>query len=280
MTMRYGYCVNAADDFNAAVDLACAAEGAGWDGFFVPDGIAITVPDLGTFPLFDPWVVLGGISARTSRIRLGTMITPVSRRRPWKLARECVTVDHLSKGRLILSVGLGAAEDDAGFHKVGEEMDLRLRAQRLDECLQILDGLWKEKPFTFAGEHFRVDAMTMIPGPVQSPRIPIWVVGVWDKPKSMRRTLEWDGVVPQKYNSYEPLSPEDIRMLRAYVAERRSAQGPFDIITGGPSVGKGKSPAEIVRPYAEAGATWWIEGDMAADSVGKCFERVRQGPPV
>jgi alkanesulfonate monooxygenase SsuD/methylene tetrahydromethanopterin reductase-like flavin-dependent oxidoreductase (luciferase family) len=102
--MRYAYSINAADDFNAVIDLACEAERVGWDGFFVPDGIAIDVPNLGPLPLFDPWVVLGAISARTSRIHIGTMITPVPRRRPWKLARECVTADHLSKGRLILSV--------------------------------------------------------------------------------------------------------------------------------------------------------------------------------
>jgi alkanesulfonate monooxygenase SsuD/methylene tetrahydromethanopterin reductase-like flavin-dependent oxidoreductase (luciferase family) len=196
--MRYAYCINAGDDFNAVIDLACEAEQAGWDGFFVPDGIAIDVPNMAPFPLFDPWVLLGAIAARTSRIRVGTMITPVSRRRPWKLARECATADHLSKGRLILSVGLGAATDDAGFYKVGEAMDLRVRAERLDEGLAIIDGLWKGTALTFAGKHFRLEGMTMIPSPVQKPRIPIWVVAVWQKPKSLRRMLSWDGVIPQK----------------------------------------------------------------------------------
>jgi alkanesulfonate monooxygenase SsuD/methylene tetrahydromethanopterin reductase-like flavin-dependent oxidoreductase (luciferase family) len=279
--MRFAYCINAADDFNAVIDLACEAEQAGWDGFFVPDGIAIDVPKLGPMPLFDPWVVLGAIAARTSRIRIGTMITPVPRRRPWKLARECVTADHLSKGRLILSVGLGAATDDAGFYKVGEAMDLRVRAERLDEGLAILDGLWKGTAHTYAGKHFRCEGMTMIPPPVQKPRIPIWVVAVWQKPKSMQRMLSWDGVIPQKYNSYDPLSPDEIRQLVAYVAEHRTRQGPFDIITGGSSAGnKTKRSADIVRPYVDAGATWWIEGDMGADTVQKCFDRVRKGPPI
>lgn len=279
--MRYAYCINASDDFNAVIDLACEAEQAGWDGFFVPDGIAIDVPKLGAFPLFDPWVVLGAIVARTSRIRVGTMITPVPRRRPWKLARECVTADHLSKGRLILSVGLGAAEDDAGFYKVGEAMDLKVRADRLDEGLAVIDGLWTGRAYTFAGKHFRLDGMTMIPSPVQKPRIPVWVVAVWQKPKSMRRVLSWDGVIPQKYNSHDPLSPDEIRQLRAYVAEHRVRQGDFDIITGGSSVAKKtQRSADIVRPYADAGATWWIEGDMAADTVRKCFDRVRKGPPI
>src|SRR6266704_876596 len=162
--MRYACGINGAETFNAAVDLACQAEEAGWDGFFLPDGISI-----GTYPLFDPWVVMGAIAIRTQRIRFGTMITPISRRRPWKLARECVTVDQLSKGRLILTVGMGAAEHDGGFHKVGEAMDLKVRAQRVDEGLEIIDALWKGKPCTFAGEHYRVDAMTMLPRPVQQP---------------------------------------------------------------------------------------------------------------
>jgi Luciferase-like monooxygenase len=279
--MRYAYCINAADDFNAVIDLACEAEQAGWDGFFVPDGIAIDVPNVGPFPLFDPWVALGAIAARTSRIRLGTMITPVPRRRPWKLARECVTADHLSKGRLILSVGLGAATDDAGFYKVGEAMDLRVRAERLDEGLAIIDGLWKGTAQTFAGKHFRLEGMTMLPSPVQKPRIPIWVVAVWQKPKSMRRMVLWDGVIPQKFNSYDPLSPHEIRQLCAYVAERRIGQGAFDVIAGGSSAAKKtQRSADIVRPHADAGATWWIEGDMAADTVQKCFDRVREGPPI
>jgi hypothetical protein len=279
--MRYAYCINAGDDFNAVIDLACEAEQAGWDAFFVPDGIAIDVPNLAPLPLFDPWVVLGAIAARTSRIRVGTMITPVPRRRPWKLARECVTADHLSKGRLILSVGLGAATDDAGFYKVGEAMDLRVRAERLDEGLAIMDGLWKGTAQTFAGKHYRLDGMTMIPSPVQKPRIPIWVVAVWQKPKSMRRILSWDGVIPQKYNSYQPLTPDEIRELRAYVTEHRKGQGSFDVITGGSSVGKKtQRSGDIVRPYVDAGATWWIEGDMAADTVQKCFDRVRKGPPI
>jgi hypothetical protein len=278
--MRYAYSITAADDFNAVIDLACEAEQAGWDGFFVPDGIAIEVAGSGAFPLFDPWVVLGAIAVRTSRIRLGTLITPVPRRRPWKLARECVTADRLSNGRLIFSVGLGAATDDGGFHKVGEAMDLSVRADRLDEGLAVVDALWKGSPCTFAGKHFQVQGMTMIPPPVQKPRIPIWVVAVWQKPKSMRRMLLWDGVIPQKFNSYDPLSPDDIRQLCAYVAEHRTAQGPFDIIAGGSTAPNLQGAADMVRPYADAGATWWIEGDMAADTVQKILERVRQGPPV
>jgi hypothetical protein len=273
--MRYGYCVHAFEDFNANLDLACEAEEAGWDGFFLPDGLAIETPNHGALPLCDPWVVMGAIAVRTTRIRFGTMITPLSRRRPWKVARECVTVDHLSKGRLILSVGMGAAEDDGGFHKVGEAMDLRIRAQRLDEALAIIDGLWKGQPYSFKGECFAVDGLTMLPRPVQTPRIPIWVVGVWGKPKSVRRVLAWDGIIPQRYRDWNPFSPEEYRMIRDEILRQRDGES-FDIVAGGLS----GSGANAVRSFAQAGATWWVEGDMGTLSFEKVRERLRQGPPV
>jgi len=279
--MRYAYCINGFEEFNANVDLACEAEQAGWDGFFLPDGLALEVPDHGPLPLFDPWVVMGAIAVRTTRIRFGTMITPISRRRPWKVARECVTVDRLSNGRLILSVGMGAAQDDGGFNKVGEAMDLKVRAQRVDEGLAIIDGLWKAKPFSFAGEHFRVDNMTMVPRPVQSPRIPIWVVGVWQKPKSMSRAIAWDGIIPQRFNDWKPFEPDDIRAIRDYVSEHRTTDAPFDIIAGGVSEEKNAARAsEHVRAFADAGATWWVENDMGSLPLEKLRERLRRGPPV
>jgi hypothetical protein len=274
--MHYGYCINGFEDFNANIDLACEAEEAGWDGFFIPDGLALEVPPHGAMPLFDPWVVMGAIAVRTSRIRFGTMITPISRRRPWKLARECVTVDQLSRGRLILAVGMGAAEDDGGFHKVGEAIDLKVRAQRVDEGLAIIDGLWKGAPFTFAGEHFHVDNMTMLPRPFQTPRIPIWVVGVWDKPKSMRRALSWDGIIPQRYRDWQPFSGDDMRRIHDYIFEQRIDDRPFEIIAGGLTGGD----PQAVRPFIEAGATWWVESDMGSLSFDALRERVRRGPPV
>jgi len=267
--MRYGIVINGAKTFSAAIDMVCEAEAAGWDGFFLPDGIAIQ-----GFPFFDPWVMMGAIAQRTTKIRFGPLITPVTRRRPWKLAKECVTVDHLSNGRLILGVGLGAAEDDEGFKSVGEATDLKVRARRTDESLQIIDGLWKEKPFSFSGEHFRVDKMLMVPQPIQKPRIPIWVVGVWNKPKSMKRALAWDGFIVQTFRGTSPLSAEEIRKVKDYVAEHRADQNQFEIIASGSTSGKtAKRPAEIVRPFIDAGATWWIEGDPKLD-------RIRKGPPV
>jgi hypothetical protein len=275
--MKYGIVIDAGDARTIA-GLAEEAEAVGWDGVFISDAIDTEFKPGQAFPWFDPWVALAAIAMKTERIRMGTLIAAVPRRRPWKLARETVSIDQLSGGRLILGVGVGAAEDDGGFRKVGEAMDLKVRAKLMDECLEIVSGLWSGKPFSFSGEHYRVEGMTMLPGPVQTPRIPVWVPGVWLKEKSMRRTLCWDGIIPQKYRSMERTTPDEIRAIKAYVTERRQEATPFDIIVGDATPGNNlKKAVEKVRPYEEAGATWWIEhvwGDAK-----KLSKRIIQGPP-
>jgi luciferase-like monooxygenase len=275
--MQYGFVIEGGDA-NATSELAQEAEAAGWDGVFIADAIDIGIPNSPPFPWFDPWIVLAALAMRTERIRIGTMITPVPRRRPWKLARETVTLDHLSKGRLIFGAGLGAAEDDGGFCKVGEAMDIKVRAQRLDEGLAILDGLWSGKPFSFSGEHYEVKEMTMLPAPVQSPRIPVWVPGVWTKERSMARALRWDGIIPQKYKSMDRMTPAEIRELKKFVDEHRSSSTPFDIVVGGTTPGGNqKRAAKTVSAFEEAGATWWLESAMA--SADKVCKRIKLGPP-
>ena len=279
--MRYGFVIPGGD-VRDVVDLAVEAEAAGWDGVFIPDCISIETATIPASPGFDPWVVLAAVATRTERVRLGTMITPVPRRRPWKLARETVTLDHLSGGRLILPVGLGAAEDDAGFARVGEAMDLRARAQRLDEGLEILEGLWTGRPFEYRGTHYQVREMTLLPPPVQAPRIPIWVVAAWPRPKSLRRALRYDGVIPQKKDGTgTAMSPADIRAMRAFILEQRDQATPFDIVVEGETPGDDRASAfALVRPLAEAGATWWLETMWSApDGLASVRTRIGQGPP-
>jgi alkanesulfonate monooxygenase SsuD/methylene tetrahydromethanopterin reductase-like flavin-dependent oxidoreductase (luciferase family) len=219
------------------------------------------------------------MATRTKRVRIGTIITPVPRRRPWKLARETVTLDHLSGGRLTLGVGLGAAEFDGGFYKVGESIDLKVRAQRLDEGLAVMTGLWRGKPFTFKGEHYNVQEMTMLPPPVQSPRIPIWVPGVWLKPKSMERALRWDGIIPQKYKSMDRMTPAEVQQLKQFVDQHREQTTPFDIVVGGQTPGGNRKQAmKKVGSFEKAGATWWLESLMTS-SWDKLQKRIKQGPP-
>ncbi|MCI0553202.1 MAG: LLM class flavin-dependent oxidoreductase, partial [Anaerolineae bacterium] len=158
--------------------LAQETEEAGWDGFFIWDSFAGQ----------DPWVLLTMVAVCTERIRFGPLVTAPSRRRPWQLASETVTLDHLSKGRVILPVGLGAAED-LGFARFGEVVDRKTRAELLDETIDILHGLWSDVPFSYAGKHYHIHDAAFQLTPVQSPRIPIWVVGAWPSKKSMQRVL-------------------------------------------------------------------------------------------
>jgi Luciferase-like monooxygenase len=276
--MRYGFIIPGGDA-NEIVTMAREAEDAGWDSVFYWDGIYIESAG----DMFDPWAMLAAIATQTRRVLIGAMLTPVSRRRPWKLARETVTVDHLSYGRLVLPVGLGAL-DDGGFGKVGEPTDRRTRAELLDEGLEILTGLWTGKPFRYQGKHYTLDEMTFLPPPVQTPRIPIWVVGAWPREKSMARVLRYDGLLPAKLGadgSFVDVTPDDIRAMKAYIEVQRTATTPFDIVFEGRTPGDDAArAAEIVRPYAEAGATWWMEAMWTAPNTpADVRARIQQGPP-
>jgi hypothetical protein len=304
-TIRFGLDMpnmGACGSAQALADLAVEAEQAGWDGFFVWDTVYAEMDDPRNEPTCDPWIALAAIAGRTQKIRLGPLVTPIARRQPWILARETVTLDHLSNGRLILPVGLGALVDGA-FSKVGEITERKARARRLDEGLEILEGLWSGKPFKFSGEHFHVDEMAFLPRPFRSPRIPVWVVGAWPRMKSMQRALRWDGILPNKFSADGQnlandgsstaggMTPTDIREMKAFIDEKRSQIGiepgarPYEIVVGGgtPRADLAQE-ADTIRPYADAGATWWLEsvwktfyaapGDMQA-----LRDRIKQGPP-
>ena len=275
--MRYGFIVTNGDPRTIA-ELAREAEAAGWDGVFYWDGICV-----GDMNTYDPWVVMAAMAMRTERVRLGAILTPPARRRPWKLARETMTLDHLSGGRLVLPVGLGAL-DDGGFSKVGEPTDRKVRAQLLDESLEILTGLWSGEPFSYEGEHYRLEEMTFLPATVQRPRIPIWAVGAWPSERSMRRALRYDGLLAAKASgtAEEPgVTPEDIRAMKEYAEENREAGGDFDIVWEGMTPGdEPERAAETVRPYAEAGATWWIESMWTPpNEPDDLRRRIQAGPP-
>ena len=274
--MQYGIVITAGDPLVQA-DLASEAEAAGWDGVFTYDAIAIGAGDM-----YDPWVVLTAMAMRTERVRLGALVFAPTRRRPWKLAREAMTVDRLSGGRLVLPVGLGAL-DDQGFGNVGEETAARVRAERLDETLTILDGLWSGEPFGFDGDHYRFEPMTFRPRPVQEPRIPIWVVGSWPHSRSMRRAARWDGVVVQTASDGTPADTDLLGEAANWVMGARAREGrtgPFDIVVDR------KTPADdpaaagaIAAAYEAAGATWLIESDWTDMSPDAIRRRIVAGPP-
>ena len=273
--MKFGF-VLPKGDAQIAAEFAYQAELAGWDGFFVWE------PVWGV----DAWISLAAAAMHTERIRLGTLITPISRMRPWKLASETATLDNLSNGRLILSVGLGAL--DTGFTAFGEVTDRKTRAELLDEGLEIVTGLWRGQPFRYEGTHYHIKEMDFMPPPppVQQPRIPIWVVGAWPRQKSMQRALRYDGLLPTLMGAdgkvrMSPATPAEIRTIKAFIDVNRSVNSPYDIVVEGETPGKDRSlAAEITRPFVEAGATWWIEAMWTAADLEVVLERIKQGPPV
>ena len=194
----------------------------------------------------DPWVALAAVAAATERIRIGPLVTPLARRRVHKLARETVTLDHLSRGRMVLGVGLGS-DRNGELGPFGEVVDPRGRARLLDEGLAQLTSYW--------GGAFE-------PAPVQSPRIPVWVAARWPNRRPLRRAARWDGLFP-----IELPGPEALAELASEVSELRAEaddQRPFDLIVDQPLDSDPK-------PWEAAGATWIL----AEFGVGASEREVR-----
>jgi alkanesulfonate monooxygenase SsuD/methylene tetrahydromethanopterin reductase-like flavin-dependent oxidoreductase (luciferase family) len=263
-------------DARVLAELAHEAEEAGWDGFFLWDHIG-SGPDWPD-PFADPWIALTAMALATQRIKLGPLVTPLPRRRPWKVAREAVTLDHLSNGRLILGVGIGT-DRVREFSCFGEDGSDRLHGELLDEGLDVLTRLWSGETFSYTGTHYQLTNARFLPTPLQQPRIPIWVAGIWPNKKPFRRASQWDGVCPIANN--RELTPQDYRELTAYVGSQRASATPFDILCAGQTTGTDRArDAATVRPFAEAGATWWQEAFDWQHSLEQVRTRIRQGPPV
>jgi alkanesulfonate monooxygenase SsuD/methylene tetrahydromethanopterin reductase-like flavin-dependent oxidoreductase (luciferase family) len=259
----------------ALAELAHEAEETGWDGFLLWDHVSAGTDGV---PQVDVWIAMAAIAMSTRRIRMGATVTPLPRRRPWKLARETVSLDHLSNGRLTLGVGLGAAEEYTPF---GEESDNKLRAAKLDEGLEILAGLWKGEPFEYHGAAYRVEKTCFKPACLQQPRIPVWVGGWWPVKAPFRRAARWDGVIPLKTTGDNLLTPQDVVELLDFIRTQRTSAEPFDVaIIQWTDPSDPKGAAEKVRGFAEAGTTWWLESlYMQQNSIDEMRRRIRFGPP-
>jgi hypothetical protein len=263
------------------VELACLAEAAGWDSVFIEDYIVHWRAN--DAPTYDPWLTMTAIAMRTQRIRLGITVTPLSRRRPWKVAREAVTLDYLSHGRFVLGVGLGDVREP-GFTHVGEVTDASQRAKMLDEALEIVAGLWSGQPFSYQGVYYQVHELIFLPIPLQQPRIPILVGASWPHKGPIRRAARWDGIVPYKYTSdgnWQDMTPEEIRELKAAVEAQRVVSTPFEILYGGRRRGPDwEQERALIHSLAQAGVTCWaeyIEPDDLED-LEACRQYVKQGP--
>jgi alkanesulfonate monooxygenase SsuD/methylene tetrahydromethanopterin reductase-like flavin-dependent oxidoreductase (luciferase family) len=277
--MKYGlYLPNFGVEHSARAlaGLAHEAEEAGWDGFFVWDHV---INEAMGVPLVDVWVALTAITMATSRIRLGATVTPVPRRRPWKLARETVSIDHLSNGRLTLGVGLGAPNEYTAF---GEDSDDKARAAKLDEGLEILAGLWEGGPFEHHGHAYQLEPTDFQPPCLQQPRIPVWVGGSWPIKAPFRRAARWDGVIPLKQATDDLLlTPQDVLELLTFVRRQRTSTEPFDVaIIQWTDPSDPQAAASKVRAFAQAGTTWWLESlYVFHDSLEAMSQRIRLGPP-
>jgi alkanesulfonate monooxygenase SsuD/methylene tetrahydromethanopterin reductase-like flavin-dependent oxidoreductase (luciferase family) len=257
---------------SALVELAVAAERAGWDAFFLWDHMVV---ERAGVELVDPWVTLGAIATRTERIRLGTCVTPLARRRPQKVARETVTLDRLSNGRLVLGAGLGVPEDD--YTTFGEPAQARLVAPRLDEALEVVAGLWSGEPFEHDGTDFHVERVRFLPPPVQQPRPPVWIACMLPSRRALVRAARWDGVVPMKAGAQgiEFVNPDDVASIVSEVRERRGSLDDFAVV-----VNAGPPPTASVSEFEAAGATWWMTsmGEFPG-WIDVLREIVEAGPP-
>jgi alkanesulfonate monooxygenase SsuD/methylene tetrahydromethanopterin reductase-like flavin-dependent oxidoreductase (luciferase family) len=275
--MRYALNVpnfGAFADARALAELAHEAEEAGWDGFFLWDHIGGWPA-----PTADPWVALAAMAMTTSRIKLGPLVTPLPRRRPWKLARETATLDHLSHGRLILGVGIGDDALGREYSAYGESGDNKLHGEMLDEALDVLTGLWRGEQFSYTGKHYTISDAQYLPAPVQQPRIPIWVAVTLPHKRPLRRAARWDGVCPIQSNQ-QHLTPQQVRELLAIVHETRPATEPFDVVLAGYTGDLSKDEAaEQLGRLAEAGVTWWQEGVLPDNTLDDLRAQIQYGPP-
>lgn len=247
------------------VDAAVEAEKAGWDGVFVSD-------ELSGFS--DPWTVLAAIAAKTTRIRLGTWITPVPNNLPWRLAQILASLDQLSDGRVILGVGLGTPHEYEAFCG---SYDPKALGRRYDETLEIMTQLWQGDPVSFSGEFFTLNDAKLAITPVQKPRIPIMMACWWPNKKPFRRAARWDGIMPywpalmsqgtgpqgeKKTGSGE----DELRDLVAYY--RQLTDEPGEILL------PDRQDASYRDLCKQLGATWML--GMGIQSI----DDIRHGPPT
>lgn len=271
-------------DARAVATLAAAAEDAGWDGLFVWDHVVHDKHRRRGQPFGDPWMLLTAAALATSRIRLGTLVTPVARRRPEQLARQVATLDALSAGRVIFGAGLGGPIEDE-FGSFGEPTDPVVLAEHLDESLGLLDRYWSGNPVDHDGKHYQVRDVTLRPATVQQPRPPVWLAAVWPNRKPVRRAARWDGVAPLFTNATHGVAPaaEDVRDVVAY-ARKHGAGEKFEFVVGGVSPGDPARARDLIAPLAEAGATWWDERQLITtsdlDRLEPTLRRISQGPPM
>ena len=253
------------------IDLAKMAEEAGWDGFFICDHLLLD-PE-GYLGLADPSIVLGAIAAVTEKVVIGSMVTPIPRRRPWKLAKEFASLDQLSNGRLRIGVGLGGMDQE--FANFGEDPNKKVLAKKTDEGIAIMEKLHTGESVSFDGEMYQMTATRLLPRPLQRPRIPVWVAAMLPFKAGQRRAARWDGIMPQVMPEHldetqdisgldmrilMTPSPEHIQEVIAFTSELRDTNAPFDVVVSAVSYGLDQQAiSNKLQAYMDVGTTWWLE---------------------
>ncbi len=275
------------------VDLAKMTEEAGWDGFFICDHLLLD-PE-GYLGLADPSIMLGAIAAVTEKVVIGSMVTPISRRRPWKLAKEFASLDQLSNGRVRIGAGLGGMDQE--FANFGEDPNKKVLAKKVDEGLAIMEKLHTGEAVSFEGEIYQMSETRLIPRPLQRPRIPVWIAAMLPFKAGQRRAARWDGIMPQVMPEI-PVdkegisgldmrilmapSPEHIQEVVAFTSELRDTNDPFDVVVSGVSYGLDKEAVSSkLQAYMDAGTTWWLEWlDCGKPgTLQQVREQILAGPP-
>ena len=260
-------------DPRVAVRLARAAEEAGWEGLFVWDHLAFAWG----VPSGDPWVILSAVASSTARLKLGTTVTPLARRRLQVVAYALATLDLLSGGRMVFGAGLGGVQEE--FSAFGEPADAKERAATLDEGFCVLEKLLSGEEVTHRGEHYSVERVGLSPLPLQSPRIPIWIGG--ESAAALRRAARWDGwLAPATNPDGTPTiakDPERIAEMVAQILQHRTTATPLEVAVDGYTE---PGDTRLPRAYEEAGATWWLESIHGMrGGIEEMMARVRTGPP-
>lgn len=272
--LRFGITAPNAERFGnprQASEVGRMAEEAGWDGYFIWDSLFFYAD--APRPVFDPWVTLTAVAMATERIRIGTCVAVLPRYKPQALAMTLASLDVLSEGRVTLGVGIGFFADE--FEVFGEVGDNRIRAEKLDESLEVITRLWSGNEVNYQGDHFEVHGVVLEPLLVQAPRIPVWVGG--DSAPALRRAGRWDGWIGPTEPWKDTWTPQDLASFRERIENDRDSSQPLEIAWNGTST---PEDGDLVDAYRQAGATWWIELiDWSRGSYDEAIARVAAGPP-
>lgn len=251
-------------DPRAIVEVAVTAEETGWDGVFLWDHLQYQPP---ISEIADPWIGLAAVAQATEKVSLGPMVTPIARRRPHIVARQTASLDQLSRGRLILGVGLGLDGFGRELSAFGDETDDRVRAEMLDEGLGLIDALWSGDRVLHRGRHFTANDVRFLPRPDARPRPPIWVAGRWPYRRPLRRAARWDGLfmIGQQ-------TPDQLAEAVAIVSDARGDLNGFDIVVNTPY-------GDDTQPWRTAGATWWLTETRHDTTLDSVMAAAKGGPP-